>query len=40
MQTCTLLAKDGTRDRVDGGAGRDPGKWDGKDVVRSVERRL
>jgi Tol biopolymer transport system component len=36
----TLLARDGRRDVVDGGLGRDGAQVDRADVVRSVERRL
>ena len=36
----TLSARDGIRDTVNGGLGRDGARWDARDVRRSVERRL
>jgi Ca2+-binding RTX toxin-like protein len=35
-----ILAKDGTRDRLNGGPGRDSGRVDRIDVKRSIERRI
>lgn len=35
----TLAARDGQRDIVDGGPGRDRGRWDRRDEVRAVELR-
>jgi hypothetical protein len=36
----TLYARDGIRDTVNGGRGRDRARWDARDVRRSIERRL
>jgi RTX calcium-binding nonapeptide repeat (4 copies) len=36
----TLLTRDGARDTVNGGRGRDRARWDARDVRRSIERRL
>ena len=36
----TLRARDGVRDTVNGGRGRDRARWDARDVRRSIERRL
>jgi hypothetical protein len=36
----TLGARDGVRDTVNGGRGRDRARWDARDVRRSIERRL
>ena len=36
----TLSARDGVRDTVNGGRGRDRARWDGRDVRRSIERRF
>ena len=36
----TLSARDGVRDTVNGGLGRDRARWDALDVRRSVERRF
>ncbi len=36
----TLFARDGIRDTVNGGLGRDRARWDARDVRRSIERRL
>ena len=35
----TLLARDGVRDTLNGGLGRDRARWDAVDVRRSIERR-
>jgi hemolysin type calcium-binding protein len=36
----TLSARDGVRDTVHGGLGRDRARWDAADIRRSIERRL
>jgi hypothetical protein len=36
----TLFARDGVRDTVNGGLGRDRARWDARDVRRSIERRF
>jgi hypothetical protein len=35
-----MRALDGRRDEVDGGPGIDRGRWDRRDIVKSVEKRL
>ncbi len=35
-----LIARDGIRDTVNGGLGRDRARWDARDVRRSIERRF